>query len=43
MTLGGRDMITKLATTIYQDPTATVRERQLARAWLLHVTGRLPK
>jgi hypothetical protein len=43
MTLGGRDMVTKLATTIYKDPTATVRERQLARAWLLHVTGKVPK
>jgi hypothetical protein len=37
-----RDMITKLATTVYNDPTATAREKQLARAWLLHVHGKLP-
>lgn len=39
----GKDMITKLATTVYRDPTATNREKVLARAWLLHVQGALPK
>jgi hypothetical protein len=39
----GRDMITKLATTVYGDPTATTREKQLARAWLLYIHGKLPK
>jgi hypothetical protein len=39
----GKDMITKLATSTYSDPTATQREKVLARAWLLHVIGRLPK
>lgn len=43
MTLGGRDMVTKLATTIYKDPTATTREKQLAKAWLMMVIGKLPK
>lgn len=38
-----RDAITKLATSIHRDPTATAREKQLAKAWLLHVIGRLPK
>ena len=38
----GRDMITKLATAVHADPTATTREKQLARAWLLHVCGKLP-
>jgi hypothetical protein len=38
-----RDAITKLATAVHRDPTATAREKQLARAWLMHVHGRLPK
>lgn len=38
-----RDAITKLATSIHHDPTATAREKQLARAWLWHVTGKVPK
>lgn len=43
MSGAGKDMITKLATTVYRDPTATTREKQLARAWLLYATGRLPQ
>lgn len=39
----GKDAITKLATNVFRDPTATTREKQLARAWLLHVHGRLPQ
>jgi hypothetical protein len=38
-----KDMITKLATTVYRDPTATHREKILARAWLLATTGKLPQ
>lgn len=38
-----RDAITKLATSTYLDPTATAREKRLAAAWLLHVTGKVPK
>ncbi len=38
-----RDVVTKLATGVYRDPTATAREKQLAKAWLIHVNGKLPK
>jgi hypothetical protein len=38
-----RDAITKLAITVHRDPTATAREKQLARAWLLSVHGKLPQ
>jgi hypothetical protein len=38
-----KDMITKLATTVFHDPTASTQAKVLARAWLLHVHGRLPK
>lgn len=38
-----RDAITKLATTVYRDPTATQQAKVLARAWLVHVIGRLPE
>jgi hypothetical protein len=38
-----KDMVTKLATTVYNDPTASTQSKVLARAWLLHVCGKLPK
>lgn len=43
MSSAGKNIITKLATTVYRDPTATAREKQLAKAWLLHVHGKLPQ
>jgi hypothetical protein len=39
----GKDAITKLATTVYGDPTASTQAKVLARAWLLHVCGKLPR
>ncbi len=38
-----KDMITKLATTVFNDPTASTQAKVLARAWLLHVFGKLPR
>jgi hypothetical protein len=37
-----RDVLRKLAVTVYRDPTATAREKQLARGFLLLCDGRLP-
>lgn len=37
-----KDIIRRLALSTYSDPTATDRERKLARGVLLLVDGRLP-
>lgn len=42
MSTGAKAMLRKLALSVYADPTATIRERQLARGFLLIVDGRLP-
>jgi hypothetical protein len=43
MTTGAKNMLRQLALKVYADPTATARERQLARGFLLLVDGRLPQ
>jgi hypothetical protein len=43
MSGGTREMLRKLALNVYRDPTATARERQLARGFLMLCDGRLPR
>ena len=38
-----KDAVTKLATSVHRDPTASTQAKVLARAWLLHVCGKLPQ